>query len=237
MKTVILIHGYLTNYQDFANLPSKLIQSYDNVVILSLPGHGHHNDINKFTVKDTISMVESEVEFYLKKGSVDLIGYSMGGALSRYLAVKYPSLNKIVLLAPASKYLAAPFIRKRLKYIYQDNNKDNQKNRFNDIKNYDKELVDFARGGIIQKFNIKNGLTFCKLIHTINKYKGNNNHPTLIVQARLDELIPYRSIKFCYENCTSSDKELYVIEDIGHLMLRSNKKEEISNKILTFLKK
>ena len=236
-KTIILIHGYLTDYLDFNHLPKELIKYYDYVVIVSIPGHGKFNEIKNFRVDPTIKTVEDEVEFYLKKGSVDLIGFSMGGALTRYLCVKYQTIRKAVMLAPATYYLSPFCVVNRLKYVLKAKTADERKQIINRLKKNDDATKSVALDNCIKKFGPKNGLTFCKLITKINQLKGDNPTSSLIVWGELDELVPKKSAKFCYKNCSNKDKELWYIDGLGHLMLRTDYEEEINNKIIKFLNK
>ena len=185
-KTVILIHGYLTDYNDFVNLPKTLIKHYDYVVIMSLPGHGRHQNIKNFKVDSTIKMVEDEVERYLQKGSVDLIGYSMGGALSRYIASKYQTIRRMVLLTPASRYLSPLLAINRIKYLLKKQDVAlSIKEKRELLKEHDKAGLEILKNGPLHKFNPSNGLTFCKLIYKINQEKRSFSTPTLIVYGRL----------------------------------------------------
>ena len=234
-KTIILIHGYLTNYLDFTNLPKELIKYYDYVVIIDIPGHGKFKQIKNFKVDSTIETVEKEVEFYLKKGIVDIIGFSMGGALARYLCVKYKKIRKAVLLAPATYYLSPMFAVERIKYVMKANNTHDKDVLLQRLKENDKASQNIVLNNCIKKFNPNNALTFCKLITKINKLKGDNPSSTLIVWGKLDELIPKISVDFCYKNCTNENKEVYIIDGLGHLMLRTNYELEIKKKIMKFL--
>ncbi len=236
-KTVILIHGYLTNYLDFNHLPKELIKYYDYVVIVNIPGHGKFKEIKNFRVDSTIKTVENEVEFYLKKGSVDLIGFSMGGALTRYLCVKYQTINKAVMLAPATYYLSPFCVVKRFKFILKAKTLNEEKEIIARLRKNDKIGKNIILNNCIKKFGPKNGLTFCKLITKINKLKGKNPTSSLIVWGELDELVPKKSAKFCYKNCSNKEKELWLIDGLGHLMLRSDYEEEINDKIIKFLNK
>ena len=233
-KTVILIHGYLTNYLDFNHLPKYLSKYYDYVVIVDLPGHGKYRNIKEFKVDATIKKVEQELEYYLKKGTVDLIGFSMGGALSRYLCVKYKEVRNAVLLAPATYYLSPLFTLERAKYII-GNKKD--ENELKNLKENDKTSYDIIKESTLKKFNLDNGLTFCKLIYKINLIKGFNPTRTLVMRGTLDELVPKYSADYCYKNCINPGKELVYVKGLGHLMLRSNKEQLIIDKIMEFLTK
>lgn len=233
-RTIILIHGYLTNYQDFNHLPKNLISYYDYVVILDIPGHGKYKNIKDFKVDKTINMIEKEVEYYLSKGFVDIIGYSMGGALARYICVKYKLIRNAVLLAPATYYFSPLFTLEKIKYV-KETKKDLETNKL--FKEDEKLGQNIIKDVTLKKFNLDNGLTFCKLIYKINEYPGFNPTRTLVIRGVLDELVPKYSADFCYKNCINSKKEIIHMKGLGHLMLRSNKEKEIIDKIMEFLTK
>ena len=70
------------------------------------PGHGEKGiyDYNNFNSKDTFKCVLDAFD-YLKKNyeDIDVLGYSMGGALATYLS-SVRKFNKLILLAPANHY-------------------------------------------------------------------------------------------------------------------------------------
>lgn len=233
-KTVILIHGYLTNYLDFNHLPKELIKYYDYVVLVNIPGHGKFLSTKDFTVDGTIELVEKEVEYYLKLGTVDLIGFSMGGALARYLCVKYQTINKAVLLAPATYYFSPLFTIEKMKYYSNIHTKEELIKK---MKENDKLSYSVVKNTTLKKFTLSNGLTFCKLIAKVNGYKGNNPTSTLIVWGKTDELVPKKSADFCYKNCVNKNKELFIVDGLGHLMLRANLEQQVIDKIIEFINK
>ena len=234
-KIVILIHGYLTDYNDFNHLPNKLTKLYDYVVLISLPGHGKYHDMKKFKVNDTIQLIEDEVEFYSKIGYVDLIGYSLGGALVRYLCVKYKTIKKAVLISPATYYFSPLFGIERMKYLFSAKTKDERKKNHQELRNNDKMAYYVVRRHTFKRFKLDNGITFCKLIKKINKIKGFNPTSTLIIWGKLDELVPKSSVNFCYQNCINNKKALVMIDGVGHVIPRSNKEKIIIDKIMEFL--
>ena len=122
-KIVILIHGYLTDSNDFNKLEKDLVPYYDYVVSLNLPGHGKYQNMKDFTLDATFKYLFDEISFYLTLGKVDLIGFSLGGALVHYLCAKFKNINKAILLAPAIKYLnfSCPFKRMRYTFFQKQN--------------------------------------------------------------------------------------------------------------------
>ena len=214
-KTIILIHGYLTDYLDFNHLPKELIKYYDYVVIVNIPGHGKFNEIKHFRVDPTIKTVEDEVEFYLKKGSVDLIGFSMGGALTRYLCVKYQTIRKAVMLAPATYYLSPFCVVNRLKYVLKAKSVDERKQIINRLKKNDDAAKNVVLDNCIKKFGPKNGLTFCKLITKINQLKGDNPTSSLIVWGELDELVPKNQLNSVIKIVQTKIKNCGLLMDLG----------------------
>ena len=234
-KIVILIHGYLTDFNDFGNLPKSLIKLYDYVVLINLPGHGRYHNLKQFKVQDTIQCVEEELEYYSKQGYVDLIGYSLGGALVRYLCVKYKIIRKAVLVSPATYYFSPLFAFAKMKYVLGAKTKEERKAHYQEIKMNNHISYRIVRRHTIKRFKIDNGIVFCKLVKRINKIKGFNPSATLIIWGKLDELVPQASIQFCYHNCINANKEIVMIDGVGHVMLRSSKEKLIIDKIIKFL--
>lgn len=163
-KIVILIHGYLTDYNDFNHLPHQLTKLYDYVILISLPGHGKYHNMKNFKVNNTIKLIEDEVEFYSRLGYVDLIGYSLGGALVRYLCVKYKTIKKAVLISPATYYFSPLFGIERMKYLFGGKTKDERKKNYQELRDNDKMAYHVVRRHTLKRFKLDNGITFCKLI-------------------------------------------------------------------------
>ncbi len=234
-KTVILIHGYLTTKDDFNKLEKTLINYYDYVVLLDLPGHGKYHRMKDFTVCAVLNYVEKTLEFYLARSSVDVIGYSLGGALARYLCLKYPAISKAVLLAPSNYYFnfSVPF--KRHQYIKSATNKQEKKTFKQNLKTNDKIAHYILRHYLLKKFTLKNGVTFCKLIKRINQAPLDSKVKTLIIYGMVDELVPLKSVRFCFNNCSNPQKELVLLDGVGHVLLLGAKNFEIVQKIKQFL--
>lgn len=235
-KICVLIHGYLTDSSDFVSLPKQLIKYYDQVRLLCLPGHSHKSLINDFTKNNVFKYIHKELDDIIKDNTIDVIGFSLGGALAWYIALNY-KINKLVLLAPANNYLNFFLLNSKIKYLNSLNKLEEEtKNKLKqELKDREKQAIDFIIKNTLPKFNLKNGYNFCKIINFINKDKSNINIPLLIVRGDLDELIPVSSIMKCYNKCLHNNKEIYNIPDIGHMMLRTHREQDIIDKIKNFL--
>ena len=107
-KAILMIHGFVGGPYDFGNLHNEL-QTYKkfDVFTFTLPAH------EKFVVSDVkytewIDESKRQIEFLINNGykEIYLIGHSMGGVIAAHLASHYPQVKKLVLAAPAFKYLS-----------------------------------------------------------------------------------------------------------------------------------
>ncbi len=235
-KICIFIHGYLTDYKDFQKLPSELMKEYDQIILLTLPGHSDKSLINDFTKDNVFNYINHEIKEIINNNIVDVVGFSLGGALSWYIALNY-RINKLILLAPANSYFNFFLINSKIKYL-QELNKLEKSKKIKlkaELKSRDNEAIKFILQNTLPKFSVKNGYHFCKIINEINKNKGTINVPMLVIRGNLDELVPKKSVDICFDRCINTYKEMYEIPDIGHMMLRTHRQEEIINKIKQFL--
>ncbi len=240
MKVVVFIHGYLSYTDDFCNLPDQLAPYYDKVFLLGLPGSGPDDNIKDFTYENVLIYVEKTIaDIYKEYDEVDIIGYSLGGAIARGIAARYP-VNKMILLTPACKYLFTKFLINQMNRWYQietnsDLTKEEKKEQHKKFKQRNNFAFRFGKERIIKKFRLDNGYAFCKIVQYYNKFSGPITPPTLIIWGYLDEMVPYASVKKCLKDCTNPKSELVVIKDIGHMMLRTDHEPEITSKIIEFI--
>ena len=239
-KICVLIHGYLSDFRDFTVLPGRIIKDYDQIIMLNLPGH-QDGQIKNFIKKNVFDYLDNEMNKIIKdrngnKNIIDVIGFSLGGALTWYLAHHY-ELNKIVLLSPAIYYLNFNLYFDRRKYLKSLKNlseEEKQKAKAN-YKKRNKEAFRFAKENTISKFRIKNAIEFIKIINKVKKEQNDIDVPMLLVRGNLDELVSKKSVNVCLKHNINPIKEVYLIEDIGHMMLRTDRADEIIYKIIEFL--
>lgn len=233
-KACLLIHGYLTDELDFTSLPEKIKDLYDHLELFLIPGHGEEN-MDNFTKEKVFNKVNETVKNLLEKYElIDVIGFSLGGALAKYIASSYP-VNKLILLAPAVKYFSPKTFLRRLNFMI-NNKLTDEKSRLSNIVKEDIEAVSFFAGSLKKKFHIKNYIEFTNIIAHINETTTTYNAKTLIIWGYFDELVPKSAILKCYDECENEQKSIIIIPNIGHYMLRSSRGDTIQTLISNFLK-
>ena len=235
-KICIFIHGYLTNYTDFQGLPKAIMKEYDKVILLTLPGHNHIDSLNLFTKENVFNYIKNEMDQIKEGNEIDVVGYSLGGALAWYIALNY-KINKLVLLAPANYYLNIFLYSDKRKYLKSIKKYDlDTQNKLKDkLRKQEKQALDFVKKHTYPKFSVKNGFVFCTIINEINKNKKKINVPLLIVRGDLDEIVPKKSGNTCFNRCIHENKEMHTIEGIGHLLLRTYEEQHIIEIVKQFL--
>ena len=138
--TILFIHGFCVDYKYFV-CDQKIAEHYDYYA-LNLPGHGPKNKVQpiKQAMKASFNfdyMSDYVIKFIekMKLNKINLIGHSMGGAISSLVATKIPEkIRKLILVSPmnfASIYTGLTFLTKffpknmsaklkLLKYLYKD---------------------------------------------------------------------------------------------------------------------
>ena len=252
MKAILLIHGFLTDYRDFDNLVPRLKEQYDYIHLLVIPGHkGLDSDVidyNRFTFDETFKLIRATMEYLLSKYDiVDVIGFSMGGALATYLANKY-DFNKLVLLAPANKFFNFSLPINRLSYFVRTviERMNSKRLTKDEIKVIDQELgnvriddvksLQIAFHRLIPNYNIHTLTTFIRIINECNININEIKNPTLLIWGELDQLVPKKSVNELYQKITNENKKIIIYKDISHLMLNSKNSLKIIEEILVFLK-
>lgn len=242
MKGIILIHGFLTNIDDFKNLIPDLEIEYDEVCLYTVPGHTIPPKYKLFNVNDTFNtLLDTYDRLALSCEEIDCIGFSMGGALATYLQ-SVRDIRKLVLLAPANKYLNFSLFHNRLQFIKKVKKESKLRDDLSykkeelDILTYnDKESLKIMLKELLPNYTPHNLQTFMQIIKKCNKELISISVPVLIIWGKLDQLVPQNSVKYLYDIAINK-KELIIYDDISHLMLNSENYQKIVNDIMKFLK-
>lgn len=225
-KAILLIHGFAGGTYDFESLAKNLecINNYD-VFTFTLNGHdGNSSEIIKYDMWIKKSM--EEVEFLIEKGykNIYVIGHSMGGVIASYLAYKYKEIKKVVLAAPAFRYIG------------------HENDRFNYLTFVTKpyKLVKQYGGKIVInrlfKLPINCYLEFVRLVKEYQDYPLKLDKPILLIWGTSDNIVPKESIDYVYNSVKTNKKKIIYLEGISHDIFRESKSDIIIKEIINFLK-
>lgn len=242
------IHGFLTSTEDFGVL-YKMLGDYDEVVKVKIPGHDEKVDYKLFTTDATLfAVLDTFDDLKSRHDEVDVVGFSMGGALTSWLCTKRP-VHKAVLIAPSNKYLNFHSLFAMLKFYYETYadayhgslGEFGQRLRWAEsaVAPHAQNSMLTLRIGIrrmLPNINIKTYSTFKDLMKICNQAlegKGKVDVPSLIMWGEFDELVPKSSITHLQKYFTHFKTLTY--KDVGHAMLMTNRGPALSKDVVAFL--
>ena len=112
-RPTILLHGGLGSGEMFGPVIPALVDAGRQAIAIDLQGHGRTADIDrpldiKLMADDVAALID-----HLGLEKPDVVGYSLGGGVALFTAVKYPEkVNKVVL---ASVYLRPDVVDEQLR--------------------------------------------------------------------------------------------------------------------------
>lgn len=242
-KAVMTIHGFLTDIHDFGRLYGYL-GFYDEVVPYKVPGHNDGESFDKFTVEATVTgILKCFDELAARHDSVDVVGFSMGGALTSYLSARRP-VNKAAMVSPSNKYfnLSSPIamIKFYFRYITQwlkqrdaraASNEELRRALQNSMVSAGIAIKRIFPSVDLHTFNVFADLMelVCKAVDECAPVRTN----ALLLWGELDELVPKTSVDYIQNNFTNL--QTVILPDVGHGMLYTNRDNVIIEKIVDFL--
>ncbi len=224
-KVVLVIHGFAGGPYDEEKLTYYLTMRGFDVFTFTLPGHDRML-FNKITRNDWIKSCEEHLELLIKNryNYIYVIGHSMGGVLASYLAAKYKEVKKLVLAAPAFKYLT--FEEENFKFLTA-------------LKNSPKLFEDYKKEEIISRmlqFPTSVIKEFMELVKENQYLPSMITCPTLIIEGTKDKIVPVKSGEFVYKNLKSKTKYLMIVNGLTHDVFKDKNANKICVSIEKFLK-
>jgi 2-succinyl-6-hydroxy-2,4-cyclohexadiene-1-carboxylate synthase len=100
---VLFLHGFMGSSADWLPLAESLSSDYF-CLLPDLPGHGQNINLPRTTLLNFDAVTAALFEFLQQRNSrpVNLVGYSMGGRLALYFALRYPQVVSSLVLEGAN---------------------------------------------------------------------------------------------------------------------------------------
>ena len=106
---LVMLHGFLGDGDDFDSVTATLSKKW-RVVTVDLPGHGSSPilDVHGAAAFEHCAELLLDVVDQLATPWCHLLGYSMGGRIALYTAVKFPARFRSLILESSSPGLSSP---------------------------------------------------------------------------------------------------------------------------------
>lgn len=224
-KAILIIHGFAGGTYDEEDLANFLeLNKHYDVYQYTLPGHD--KNLSKVKYEDWIKRSEEMVEFLLNNGyrNIYVIGHSMGGVIATYLASKYSEIRKLVLCAPAFKYLSVDKDKKDIGKA---------------IKSAPEIIKTYGSDEVLSRFLKLNTSALKEFSSLVLKYYDIPKEikcPILLIQGKRDDIVPIESSKYVYDNVKSYIKKIVYVNELTHDVFRCGRNKELFNIINKFLK-
>ncbi|KLO22460.1 DUF3887 domain-containing protein [Marinitoga sp. 1155] len=229
---VVLIHGSGPNDMDESFGPNKIFKdlayglSSNDIIVLRYDKRTkiYGNTMNKITVNDEVfEDVKFAIDYlseldYVKK--IYILGHSLGGYLSPYIAKKENRISGIILMAAPGRNLEVLTIS-QLKYLKNFEPKDNKKAYDVLIENLNK----LKENKLNDNVNILGApVYYYKELRLYNpiKHLSNLNVPILILQGKRDYQVTEKDYEILKKYAKNYDAYLY--NNLNHFFIAGNGK-------------
>ncbi|MCM3767063.1 carboxylesterase [Neobacillus niacini] len=221
---ILLSHGFMGTPQSVRHLGVKLSQLGYTVFAPLLTGHGTYpHDLENATHGDWISDLEAGYKYLNERCStIFVMGQSMGGALSLWLANKYPNINGVItinaaLSIPDYEYLVGKTSPRFLPEGPPDI-------RLKGVQEITYDMVPLRAIHEIQALMKKTP----DIIPTINQ-------PILCFKSIVDHVVPPENTDYILDHVGSIQKEAVTLYHSYHVASMDHDKDEIIKKTHAFI--
>ena len=223
---ILLVHGLTATTAEVRPLAKNLFQAGYTVAGPLLPGHGTTpHDCNAVRWEAWLESVEAAYEELARRcRRVFVGGESTGALLAIHLAVSHPEAAGVLAYAPAFRLAArsrelvllrvnAPFVESVPKRTIRPR------------ENWQGYPV----------WPLKATVELLELQRVVGRLLPRLTQPLLIVQGRLDKTLAPASAPMLFERAGSQAKDLYWMEESGHVVVLERELDQIVEITLGFL--
>jgi carboxylesterase len=222
---ILVSHGFTGSTQSMRPLGEAFADAGYTVCGPRLKGHGtHYEDMENTTHQDWITSMEEGYKWLDERcDAIIVVGLSMGGTLSLYMAEKHPEVKAIALINPAIEIpsmTAAP---------------NQTETRFLDAIG-----SDIKKDGVQELAYEKTPVKSIKeLVTLMDKVKADLSAvtcPTLIFVSKEDHVVPPNNTQVIYDAIHAHEKNIHPLENSYHVATLDHDQQHIINKTLEFIK-
>lgn len=206
MKTgVLYIHGFTGGTYEVQPFISYVKKHTDwSLEVPTLPGHGVTLNLTNMSAESW--MMEAELALRKLRKRVDrviVVGFSMGGLIAMYLALRYP-IDKLILLSAAAKYVSPRVLLDDVRTVLRESvTRRYTPNTFYHL--YDYKLTHTPLSATFE---------FLKIVKMVKPHYHQINTPVCIVQGERDGIVPFSTAKHLYK-ILGSDQKLLLTSPVG----------------------
>jgi carboxylesterase len=227
MKTgVLFIHGFTGGPFEVRPLVNFLKRKTDwQISLPTLPGHGLSLNLRKVSADSWLMEAELALKNLQKEvDRVIVVGFSMGGLIAMYLALRY-RIDKLVLLSAAAKYISPRILMKEVRIMLaKPITKKYPPNTFYHM--YEYKLTHTPLRAIFE---------FLRIVRIIEPYYSLIKTPVCIVQGEKDGIVPFTTAEHLLKKLGSEKKE-FIKSPLGkHHICYSDDCDNWFNEVLRFM--
>ena len=247
---VLLLHGFMGSPASSRPLAEFLSKEGITTHCPLLPGHGHlPYMIHGNNHRQWLAEVEEAYQWLHKKfEQVFIIGHSMGAVLGAHLAIKFPEINGLVLLAPLyeipdRRLKVAAIGRYFLDWVYPLKYKMIDRDIFlGRVLDYDPS-IDLDDPGL-QEWLVEASRIPVDGLDEMSKMAGIGrrlwprvHQPVLIFQGGNDPAVNPGNTEKLFQSLATADKEMKFFPQVGHELMRPVEPIHVKvwNKTLEFI--
>lgn len=229
MKTgVLFLHGFTGGMFEVRPFVQYVQERTDwDITVPVLPGHEFPVDLRKVTAENW--MMEAELALTRLRKETDriiIVGFSMGGIIALYLALRY-NVEKLVLLSAAAKYISPRYLIEDAAIMLSESmTKKYPPNTFYHLYDYK-----------LRNTPLRAAKEFVRVVKMVEPYYGKITVPVCIVQGKKDGIVPFATGEHLLRSLGSVQKQLIVSENGKHHICYSDDCHEWFPKVYEFMKK
>jgi carboxylesterase len=228
---VLLVHGFTGAPKEMRWMGEYLHQQGYSVLGVRLAGHATQmEDLARVKWSDWLNSIEDS--YHILKGASDKIviaGLSMGGILSLLFAYRYDVSGVIAMATP---YSLPPDPRMGLLrwlwriYPYAPKGEPDWQDS-TPVQDH----IDYP------KYPTKAILELQELIQQMQTALPKVRVPALLMHSRQDGSVPPENMELIYERLGSQDKNMLLLENSGHVVVRDAEKVQVFQAADTFIRR